>query len=97
MYVFKDFFNDPTIGIGIYHGSKKKWKGTLIGSITGDENSLAREMHDFINTESLNYRYKNIYKVYPGPNSNTYIQWILNKFPESKITLPWNCFGKNYK
>lgn len=29
-----------------------------------------------------------------GPNSNTYTQWILEKFPEWNIQLPWSAFGK---
>lgn len=34
-----------------------------------------------------------MYKL-TGPNSNTYTQWVLNKFPEWDIKLPWNAFGK---
>ncbi len=25
------------------------------------------------------------------------VQWILDRFPESKLRLPWNSFGKGYK
>ncbi len=31
-----------------------------------------------------------------GPNSNTYTQWVLDQFPETKMQLPWNAVGKKY-
>jgi len=41
--------------------------------------------------------FRNEYKIYPGPNSNTFIQWVLNHFPNSGLKLPRNAFGKNYR
>ena len=87
----------PTLGIEIIpYYMKFLWKGYLIGSIEGDENSLARQMVDFIEKSYLNYPYCERY-FFLGPNSNTYPQWILDQFPEFKFKLPWNSFGKNYK
>jgi len=61
------------------------------------EGSLARKMMDFIENNSNNYPYYDYFKYYPGPNSNTFVQWVLDKFPEANIKLPWNAFGKYYK
>lgn len=95
-FVHVNYFDDPCTGIGKKHGSQEKWESTLIGSVTGKSGSLAERMVDFIETYSPDYLHKDRYILYPGPNSNTYIAWILNKFPEANITLPWNCFGKKY-
>jgi len=72
------------------------WKNVrLLGMVEGDENSLAKKVLDFIEQSSEKYPYCNKYKIW-GPNSNTYAQWVLNNFPDFKVDLPWNCFGKNY-
>jgi Protein of unknown function (DUF3750) len=71
-------------------------KASLFSIIEGDENSIARKMADFIENSPKIYPYCNKYH-FVGPNSNTYVQWILNQFPELKIKLPWNCFGKNFQ
>jgi hypothetical protein len=76
--------------------SKGHFKAKLLGLIEGDENSLAKQMLDFIENSPKTYPYCNTYH-FIGPNSNTYIKWVLNKFPQFKAELPWNSFGKNYK
>lgn len=95
-YIYKNYYRDPKQGIKKHPTSYDYWSSTEIAHISGDENSIAREMVDFIQTHSPDYIYKDTYHIFPGPNSNTYIQWILSKFPETKITLPWNAFGKKY-
>jgi hypothetical protein len=95
-YVHKNYYANPTQGIRKFSGSSEFWESTLLGSITGNKHSLAERMVDFIHIYSKDYLHKDSYNLYPGPNSNTYINWILKKFPEAKVNLPWNCFGKNY-
>ena len=96
-YVYKDYYLDPHQGLRTFPGSKKFRKSKLLGGITGNQNSLAYSMVEFIENNSRNYPYRDVYHFYPGPNSNTYIQWILDAFPEANIKLPWNCFGKKYQ
>ena len=96
-YVYKNFYTNPTQGIKKYSLSSEYWNATLLGSISGDEKSLAKQVVDFIEEMTLFYPYQENYSLYPGPNSNTYVAWIIKKFPELKIKLPWNAFGKNYE
>ena len=86
----------PTQGLEKSYFSNTSWPSTLIGSIEGDNETLAHNVVEFIETYSSDYLHKDRYRFYPGPNSNTYIAWILSKFPDVKIKLPWNAFGKNY-
>lgn len=90
-------FQAPFLGVTIIplfpHGH---FKAKLLCSLSGDDGSIAKEIIDFIENSSHSYPYCNFYKL-TGPNSNTYTQWILDKFPEFKVKLPWNAFGKNYK
>ena len=42
------------------------------------------------------YPYNHYYRYYPGPNSNTYVQWVLNQ-TKSNYFLSEKGIGKNYK
>lgn len=71
-------------------------EGVVLGHIEGGEDSTARKVIDFVENSRENYPYLNSY-VLTGPNSNTYIAWILNKFPELGVKLSSTFIGKNYK
>jgi len=72
---------------------KPVWKSKLVAQNTGNEDSLAQRMALFVTHSPQNYPYKDVYNLL-GPNSNTYIQWILDKFPTSGMKLPWRAVGK---
>ena len=91
------FFISPFQGIQIFSFSKTFfWKPSLLRVIEGDENSLAYNMIQTIELSPEHYPFCDTY-VFTGPNSNTYVQWLLNKFPELSIKLPWRCFGKGFR
>ena len=75
---------------------KLNFSSKLIGKIEGKKGSLAEKMTSWIDKNAKIYPYSVKYHAFPGPNSNTFIQWILNKFPESGLKLQWNAFGKGY-
>ncbi len=84
----------PFQGIEIFpYLYKYLWQSTVLFSIEGDEKSVAAQMAKFIEESHNNYPHKEKYS-FIGPNSNTYVQWVLNHFPESNMYLPWNAFGK---
>ena len=72
------------------------WKAKTLGLIEGDENSIAERIIKFIEDSNNNYPYCNKYYLL-GPNSNTYAQNVLNKFPEFRVKLNWRFVGKNFK
>lgn len=43
-----------------------------------------------------NYPFKSQYKLWPGPNSNTFISYLLRNVDELDIELPSNAIGKDY-
>jgi hypothetical protein len=45
------------------------------------------------------YRYDNFgdYRIWPGPNSNTFVAALLRAVPELAITLPPNAVGKDFR
>jgi len=86
----------PTQGIAVIpYLDKIFWKSKLLDYKEGQENSVISKAVNFIENSNNSYPYCNEYRLL-GPNSNTYAQWVLNKFPELNIKLPWNSIGKNY-
>lgn len=90
-HLHKDFYA-PTQGIAKYIFSKKHFRKDvrLLGYVEGN---LAERMADLIESSTQSYPYLHHYSL-KGPNSNTYAQWVIDRFPESNLKLPWNSFGK---
>lgn len=91
-HLYKDAF-PPFQGIEVFPYTKGPlWNSKLLATVDGE---LAQQMATFIENTPTTYPYNDKYSVL-RPNSNTYIQWVLNHFPEASITLPWNAFGRGY-
>ncbi len=83
-------------GIQVFPYSKKyHWNAKLLGVVDGDDTKVL-EMIELIENSDKQYPHIQTYRLL-GPNSNTYVNWILSKFPEFKIKLPLGAIGKNYK
>lgn len=93
--LLKDFLK-PTVGMNLLPGSPKwRHKSYLKGMISGDADSIAAELAFFLENKSEYYPHKKHYR-YLGPNSNTYIGWVLSHFPQCGLKLPVSAVGKNY-
>ncbi len=59
---------------------------------------MAKSVIEVIEKAILAYPFLNTYKLYPGPNSNTFTRWILglNETTEN-VKLPDGAFGSNYR
>jgi hypothetical protein len=42
------------------------------------------------------YPYPRIYRIWPGPNSNTFTAYVLREVPELRADLPGHAVGKDY-
>ena len=42
------------------------------------------------------YPYENSYRIWPGPNSNTFTAFVLRQVPELRVDLPAHAIGKDY-
>ena len=88
------FYNGFSI---VFPFHKFRWNPVLIGSVEGDDNSTVPKIIEFIENSRSTYPYCNKYRFLPGPNSNTYVQNVLNHFPEFNIKLSSRFIGKDYK
>ncbi len=75
----------------------RSWYGNepnLILDLRGDEvESIIRKVDAAIKE----YPWAKRYKVYPGPNSNTFVAWIGLKVPELGLDLPSTAIGKDWR
>lgn len=83
---------NPFEGINKFPYIKSKWNTKLIKLIEGD---LAKDIIDFIKNSNERYPYMNKY-YFNGPNSNTYLAWVLNNFIEIDLKLSSRFIGKDY-
>jgi len=42
------------------------------------------------------YPWKDTYKAFPGPNSNTFTAWVAKQVPELEVELPFSAIGSGY-
>jgi len=88
---------DPFKPIGLFSVQGTSfWEPTLLGRIEGGSGSVAEKMATFIENSPSVYPYCNKYFL-SGPNSNTYVRWVLDQFPEFEASLPWNAFGRGHE
>lgn len=100
--IYRDFLA-PTTGLRVFgllpeHGEEIRFKSKLYSQVSGTKNSPAHLLYTFIKSERLlDYPNKNLYSMLRGPNSNTFVQWVVDQVPECNLSLPWNAWGKGYK
>jgi hypothetical protein len=65
----------------------------LLHEITGDEaETLISEVHEAI----YSYPYAKSYTMWPGPNSNSFTEWVSLKVPALKLELPTKAIGRSW-
>lgn len=87
----------PTLGVERHkHKDYPRNKSYLIGYLEGKRGSTAQRIATFLDEKASKYPLRFVYHYFPGPNSNTFPQWVIDKFPESDLKMPFNAFGKRY-
>ncbi|MFT6558710.1 DUF3750 domain-containing protein [Sneathiella sp.] len=72
------------------------WAGNRPFLITDIRGQKAADIIGKLNNVVDRYPYKDSYKVWPGPNSNTFIAYISREIPELELDLPPTAIGKDY-
>lgn len=75
---------------GYWYGSRP----TLIREVRGGDevDALIERLH----AAAARYPYDDQYRLWPGPNSNTFIAYLGRAVPELRIDLPPTAIGKDY-
>ncbi|QEW06467.1 DUF3750 domain-containing protein [Nitrincola iocasae] len=75
---------------GYWYGSQPALLREIRGG--GEVDALISRLHEAARL----YPYNHEYRVWPGPNSNTFIAYLGRKVPELKLNLPPTAIGKDY-
>ncbi len=87
---------DPSSVVVSHRHPDGRWFGNppeLIAELRGPQAELAI---DKIVAAANSYPYAGEYRVWPGPNSNTFVAHILRQVPELQAELPATAIGKDY-
>jgi len=72
------------------------WYGSRPKLLREHRGEQAESLIDAVDAAARLYPWKNTYKVFPGPNSNTFIAWIARLVPELELELPLSAIGSGY-
>ncbi len=85
-YVVQSRPDDPDRA---WYGSKPE----LFADIRGEQaEQIIEQLGDVIKE----YPYPTTYEAWPGPNSNTFVAWVIRRIPEMEVALPSHAVGKDY-
>lgn len=74
----------------------RRWFGNrpqILAQLSGAE---AAAVIPRIEAAVSEYPFRERYRIWPGPNSNTFTAWLARRVPELEVTLPGTAIGKDY-
>lgn len=74
----------------------RQWFGAEADLLYELKGPLAEAAIPKIQAAALSYPYQSFYRVWPGPNSNTFISHIIRHTPELRFELPPTAIGKDW-
>ncbi len=74
----------------------RHWYGARPRLLKAHQGPAAEALIDAIDAAAQSYPWKSTYKVFPGPNSNTFTAWIARQVPELGLDLPFSAIGSGY-
>ena len=74
-----------------------EWYGNQATLLVDHHGTGVEEMIGRIETAIETYPYKDQYRIWPGPNSNTFTAYIGLAVPELQLDLPSTAVGKDYR
>jgi Protein of unknown function (DUF3750) len=73
-----------------------RWYGNAPELIAELRGAGVDEVIERIDAAARAYPYASKYRVWPGPNSNTFTAFVLREVPELRVDLPPTAIGKDY-
>lgn len=74
----------------------RRWYGNVPEMLYELRGPKAAEMIPQIQKAAKEYPYQDVYRLYPGPNSNSFIAYIIRHTPGIGIELPPHAIGKDW-
>lgn len=76
-----------------------RWYGSSPAVIADIKGDAAEKLIPKIEASIRSYTFANYgdYRIWPGPNSNTFVAAVLRAIPDMQVTLPPNAIGRDYR
>lgn len=74
----------------------RRWYGAEPMLLTQRRGPEVDALIDRIEEAVRSYPWSRSYRLWPGPNSNTFVAWIARQVPELGLDLPATAIGKDY-
>jgi hypothetical protein len=72
------------------------WYGAKPEKLLLIQGNKANRLIPKISDAIARYPWANEYTLFPGPNSNTFPQWVALQVPEMELVLPFRALGSGY-
>lgn len=92
---WRSYRNRPVMGV-VKDIPDRYWYGAEPKLLKEHRGTDVDELIDKIDQAADQYPWKNYYKAFPGPNSNTFVAWIGKQVPELELKLPFSAIGSGY-
>lgn len=80
-----------------YNVADGYWFGAEPGLMAEYRGDGVDALIDRIEAAIESYPFKNEYRSWPGPNSNTFLAHVARSVPELRLDIPANAIGKDYR
>ncbi len=74
----------------------RHWFGEKPELLVGHQGPGVDKLIAAVERAAQDYPWKTSYKVFPGPNSNTFTAWVAKKVPELELDLPFSAIGSGF-
>lgn len=72
------------------------WYGAYPQLLADHRGAQAEAMIEQIEAAVAAYPWRGSYRLWPGPNSNTFVAWVARQVPALRLDLPPTAIGKDY-
>lgn len=72
------------------------WYGAYPQLLVDHRGAKAEAMIEQIEAAVADYPWRESYRLWPGPNSNTFVAWVARQVPALRLDLPPTAIGKDY-
>lgn len=72
------------------------WYGARPTLVKEHRGAAAESLIEAVDAAARLYPWRDTYKVFPGPNSNTFTAWVGHMVPELELELPFTAIGSGY-
>lgn len=92
---WRDYWGQPVMA-ATQDIPDRLWYGAKPRVLVQHRGEGVDQLIDEIEQAAADYPWKNEYKVFPGPNSNTFVAWVGKQVPELNLDLPFSAIGSGY-